>query len=324
MSRQPLLIKIFLKKKFLCYTAFMIKDIDILIIGGGPAGLMAATYASQAGAKVIVVEQSICGGQITTTPEIENMPGFPKITGAELAIFMTDQAEEKGAEIAYEDVTNINFEQPFMVTTNENIYRPKAIILATGARPRRTYAKDEEKFIGKGIHFCGLCDGALYKDKDIIVVGGGNSAVEEIIYLSELVNSITVVNNMPMFTAIETSVEKIGALKNVVNVYHNTTMENFSGEKRLSSVTINKDGKLIDIPCHGVFMAIGRQPNNDIFKGKIKMTKDGYIKTDANMQTNIPGVYGAGDICDKHIRQIVTATSDGAIAAIAAAAYIKC
>jgi len=301
----------------------MTKEVDILIVGGGPAGLMAATYASQAGAKALVIEQTICGGQITTTPEIENMPGFPKITGAELAIFMTDQAEERGAEIVYEQVTDIKFEKPFMVMTNENIYTPKAMILATGASPRRTGAANEKKFIGRGIHFCGLCDGALYKDKDIVVVGGGNSAVEEIIYLSELVKSITVINNMPSFTALETSVDRIKTLKNVKKVFHDTIIESFSGDKRVTGITINKDGKQSNISCDGVFVAIGRAPNNELFKGKIDLTNDGYIITDSNKQTNIDGVFGAGDICEKHIRQIVTATSDGAIAAISAASYIK-
>lgn len=298
------------------------KKSDILIIGGGPAGLTAALYAARAGADVTLIEERICGGQITGTEEVENLPGVMSIGGPELAMNLLAQAENAGAKIEYATVRSVCFDVK-KAKTDDDEYTAKAIILAMGAGPRRLETHGAERFDGRGIHYCGMCDGAFYKDRDVVVIGGGNSAVEEVTYLSPIVKSITVVNNLADFTAQTILVEKLLQLDNIKNIYHGNVVAKINGDDSLESIEIkDKGGKTKTIKCDGVFVTIGRAPNSHLVKGKIDLV-GGYIPVDGKMQTAVPGIYAAGDIIEKQIRQIVTACSDGAVAASHAVHFIK-
>jgi len=288
------------------------KECDILIIGSGPAGMTAAIYAVRSGLNTLILESTGAGGQIISTNEIDNFPGFVKISGAELAMKMSEQVEASGVETIYDEIVNLSGKT---VTCNDTKITAKAIIIATGASPRKIGCPGEEKFLGSGIHFCALCDGAFYKDKDIIVAGGGNSAVEEVLYLAPIAKSITMVNAFPNFTAFKTLTDQLP--KNL-KIYHNTTVKEVIGEKKLEGIKLS-NGEIIT--CDGVFVAIGRKPNTELFD--VELTKDKYIKVNQKLETNIPGVFAAGDVCEKHVRQIVTACADGAIAATHAAEYTR-
>ena len=309
--------------------------VDILIIGGGPAGLTAGIYAARSEAKTVIIEQTICGGQVTQTLDVENMPGFLKIGGAELALEMTGQAENAGCEIFYEEIKNIelgtqhsDFSVPVhKVVTEDNTFIAKSVIIATGAGPRRLTAKNQDNFHGRGIHYCGLCDGSFYKNKRVIVVGGGNSAVEEVLYLSNIAKEVTIVNVTPNFNAQAVLVERLKTVYNYKAAYHNHTVEEILSDESgvLTGILVKeKGGKLTTLEADGVFVAIGRVPNTAFLKEQITLSEYGYIVADAKMRTNIDGVFAAGDVIDKQIRQIVTACSDGAMAATNAEAYVRC
>jgi len=309
-------------------------DCDLLIIGGGPAGLTAATYAGRAGLETVILEKIGLGGQIISTGEIENMPGFLSITGAELTQRMTEQAAKYGAEILYDEITHADFgdskdiTQKKVVTCESTKISCHAIILAVGASPRKSGAENEEQFIGNGVHFCALCDGNFYKGKDVIVVGGGNSAVEEALYLSDIAKNITIVNVTPDFNAQSVLVEKLKTLPNVKAIYHDHSVVKIISDEAASMVIAieiknRNTGAVKRIPCSGMFVAIGRSPNTKLLSGALGLTKGGYIEVNSKLETRIPGVYAAGDCTDKDVRQIVTACSDGAIAATHAAEYVK-
>lgn len=291
---------------------------DLLIIGAGPAGMMAAVYAARAGLKTLILETTGAGGQILSTSEIDNFPGFLSVTGAELAMKMNEQVENCGVEILYDEISSLDLQgkQKKIVCADATIVA-KAVIIATGASPRKIGCIGEEKFLGAGVHFCALCDGAFYKGKDIVVVGGGNSAVEEIIYLAPIAKSVTVTNMMPKFTAFQTLVDKIPSS---VKVHHNTTIKKMEGDRKLEGIMLSNKKR---IKCDGVFVAIGRKPNTSAFDGQIKLAAGGYIAVNNKLETNLPGVYAAGDVGEKLVRQIVTACADGAIAATHAAEYIR-
>jgi len=297
------------------------KQCDLVIIGSGPAGMMAAVYSARSGLDTLILETTGAGGQVLSTHEIDNFPGFITISGAELAMKMTEQVEACGVETVYDEIVSLSLKgDKKTIVCNDTEITCKAVIIATGASPRKIGCEDEEKFLGKGIHFCALCDGAFYKDKDIIVAGGGNSAVEEALYLSPIVKSITVINMMPKFSAFPYLVERIEALKNVVKVMHNTTMTKAIGDKKLEGVKTDSGET---IKCDGIFVAIGRKPNTAFLKDEIDLAVGGYLAVNSKLETSIPGVFGAGDVCEKLVRQIVTACSDGAIAATHAAEYVR-
>jgi len=303
-------------------------EVDILIIGAGPAGLMAGVYAARAGKKTVIIESVVPGGQITGTGEIENMPGFISVSGADLAIQMMSQAENAGAEIVYEEISEIHFgeggkKSPHVVKLGGMSYHANAVIIATGARPRKLGCEGAHEFDGRGIHYCGLCDGNFYKDKNVVVIGGGNSAVEEAIYLAEIASTATVVNNTDNFNAQKPLLETLNSLKNIKAVYHGHIVSKVSGDKTVASIEItDKEGKIKSIDCDGIFVAIGRIPNteflNDVLKStdKIEVNNGGYIKVDSNLNTNIKGVFAAGDVNEKWLKQIVMACADGALAAV--------
>jgi len=296
------------------------RECDLLIIGAGPAGMMASIYASRAGLRTLILESTGAGGQVLSTAEIDNFPGFTSISGAELAMKMSEQTEVCGVETVYDEITEITLTgKTKQVVCHDTTITAKAVIIATGASPRKIGCEGEERFLGAGIHFCALCDGAFYKDKDIVVAGGGNSAVEEVLYLSPLVKSITVANAFPGFTAFTSLVEKLEKLPNV-KVFHNTEIKKIIGDGKLTGVELSGAGVT---PASGVFVAIGRKPNTDFLGGSVELATGGYIAVNKKLETNIPGVFGAGDVCEKLVRQIVTACSDGAIAATHAAEYVR-
>jgi len=295
------------------------KDCDVLIIGGGPAGLTAGMYAARAGAKVIINENLAAGGQMNLTPDIANFPGYSEIAGYDLAEKMREQAETAGAEIFYCEMQSIDFPSK-TVTCLSAIIKYKALIICTGASPRKLGIDREEDFIGHGIHFCALCDGNFYKGKDIIVVGGGNHAVEEAIYMFPIAESITMIVDVEGFSAQEALVKQV----KVRNVHYNSKITKILGDKKLSGVEIDvKDWGKTQVTADGIFVAIGRVPNTGIFKDKLELSKQGYIVVNDKMETSIKGVFAAGDVIMKNVRQIITACSDGAVAATAAVESIN-
>jgi len=281
---------------------------DVLVLGAGPAGLTAGLYSARAGAKTIIAENMVPGGQVNLTPDIMNIPGFMEINGAEFGEKLLAQAENAGCEILYDELESIDIANNTATFMGETVTY-KNLIIATGASPRKLGVDNEEYYIGNGIHFCGLCDGQFYNGKDIVIVGGGNHAVEEILYLYPIAKSITVVNNLAGFTAHKVTIDQIPT---DVKVYHNSTVAKITGDKKISAITLN-DGT--EIQTNGIFVCIGRKPNNEPFSDTIDMNKHGYINVNHEMRTNIPNIFACGDIINKSVYQVVTACSDGAIAA---------
>ena len=278
-------------------------NVDVLIVGGGPAGLTCALYCARAGLKTAVVEALAPGGQTLSTPFIHNIPGLMQTTGADFAMALAEQAEKAGAEIIYdEDYSGIEY---------------KALVIATGASPRKTGAKNEDEFIGSGVHFCGLCDGDFYKGKDVVVIGGGNSAVEEAIYLGKIAKTVTIVNITPDFNAQQVLIDELECKE----IYHNHKLAVV--EKGKAIIEHMETGKQTTISADGIFVAIGRKPESEKFKDMVEITKHGYIVVDEKMQTKTPGVFAIGDVTDKHVRQVVTACADGAVASVAIVEYVN-
>lgn len=296
---------------------------DIIIIGAGPAGLTAALYARRALKKVLVLEALSYGGQIVNTLEIDNYPVNPHISGFDFATNLYNQVKELGAEFKFEKVIQIKDGNSKKVITTNNTYETKSIIIATGCENRKLGIAREEELIGKGVSYCATCDGAFYKGKDVAIVGGGNTAIEDGIYLSNLCNKVYIIVRRDVLRADATLVKQIEAKENIIILY-NSQVSKLNGDDTLESIKIvNKDGSVKNVLVSGIFIAIGRIPENEKFKEIIKLNKDGYIVATENCHTNIEGVYVAGDAREKNLRQLVTATSDGAIAATEAIKYLN-
>ena len=297
---------------------------DIVIIGAGPAGLTAAIYARRANKKTLVLEAKNYGGQIVNTNNIENYPGIDHISGFDYATNLYNQAINQGAEIIFEKVVNIEDElgEKIVKTTN-NSYRTKTIIIATGSDNRCLGLDNEDKLIGKGISYCATCDGNFYKGKDVAVVGGGNTAIEDVEYLSNIVNKVYLIHRRNSFKADPVSVNKIRQLNNVEIILENKVTK-LNGDNFLESIEItDKDNNIKTINISGLFIAVGKIPENENFKDLINMNEKGYIISNELCHTNIDGIFVAGDNREKNLRQLVTATSDGAIAATEAIKYIN-
>lgn len=295
---------------------------DIIIIGSGIAGLTSAIYALNNKRKVLILESQTYGGQIINSNIINNYPGFLEISGFDLMTNIYNQVKNLGGVIKYEEVLEITKNKK-VITKNET-YEAKSIIISTGLAPRKLNLENEDKFIGKGISYCATCDGSFYKDKDVMVVGGGNTAIEDVIYLSNICKKVYLVYRRKELRKDVNLTEKVKRLSNVEIIY-NSNIEKLNGDESLSSVDIiNKDtGKITNIIIDGLFVAIGKIPSGNIFKDLLNVTENGYIITDEDCHTNIDGIYAAGDIRKKNLRQLVTAASDGAIAAIEAIKYIN-
>ena len=294
---------------------------DIIIIGAGPAGLTAAIYALRANKKVLVLEAKTYGGQIVNASNIENYPGIKSISGFDFSTNLYNQVKDLGGEIKIETVININDKKE--VTTNKDKYNTKAIIIATGSNNRKLNIDKEEDFIGKGVSYCATCDGAFYKDKDVMVVGGGNTALEDSLYLSNIVNKVYLVHRRDEFRGESKFVEEIKTKDNIELVL-NSTIKSINGLDILESVdVIDKDNNITNIKVNGLFIAIGQEPKNEIFKNIINIDSNGYIETNDGVHTNIDGIYVAGDCRNKDLRQLTTAVSDGSIAATTAINEMK-
>ncbi|MBQ2687460.1 MAG: FAD-dependent oxidoreductase [Clostridia bacterium] len=296
---------------------------DIIIIGGGPAGLTAAVYARRAGKSALVLEKASFGGQITYSPKIENFPSAISVSGTELADKMMEQALAQGADIELEEVISVEkVDGGFKVQTDFSEYEAKAIVIATGAKHRLLGVEGEENLVGKGISFCAVCDGAFYANKEVMVIGGGNSALVEATLLAETCKKVTVVQNLPYLTGEKATADALLSRDNVQVIY-STVVKEFKGEDELEAVVLKaEDGKETTLTPDGVFVAIGLAPENTAFENLAELNEQGYIKADENCLTKTEGVFVAGDCRTKAVRQIATAASDGAVAALKAVEFI--
>ena len=294
---------------------------DIIIIGGGPAGLTAALYACRANKKVLVIEKGGFGGQITYSPKVENIPGFAEVTGNEFAEKLVEQVLGQDAEVECAEVLEIKNGETKTVVTDSGEYEAKSIIIATGAKHRLLGLENEQNLIGEGISFCAVCDGAFYTGKTVAVIGGGNSALQEAILLSDLAEKVYVVQNLDFFTGEQKLVDKLTAKENIEILLGNT-VEKLLGDTELKGIEIkNTAGETKTLEIDGMFIAIGLVPQNELFKDLINLDERGYIIADEYCKTNIDGIFVAGDCRTKTIRQVITAAGDGAVAALAACDY---
>lgn len=297
---------------------------DVIIVGGGPAGLTTAIYALRGGCSVLLFEGDMLGGQSSISNDVSNYPGYKQISGAELALKMHEQAESLGLSTIYDSVIKIDFDKK-QINTKNSQYFAKCIVLCMGAKARKLGLENEDKLLGKGVHYCATCDGAFYKGENVAVVGGGNSAAEEVIYLCSICNHVDMLVRSDKLKCQEYLLNQLNKLKKEkkLSINFNTTLTKIHGEDKVEKVEINNDGKIRDIEAKAVFVSIGRIPDNGLIGGKINLTKDGFVKSNENMMTNLEGVYVAGDLREKHLRQIITACADGAIAGNQVSQYIN-
>ncbi len=299
---------------------------DILIIGAGTAGLSASIYGVRAGHSVTVIEElPFEGGQIFNTGEIDNYPGLPGVTGYEFSERLASQAKALGARVVYEKVVSLSLEGNVKtVQTEQNVHQAKTVIIANGARHRKLGVEGEDLFAGRGVSYCATCDGAFYKGKDVCIVGGGNTALEDALFLSNNCQSVTLIHRRDAFRAHKVTVDAVCARDNI-RFLLNSTVQKMNGSNTVESVTVQNvtNGKTKDIPVSGVFIAVGLEPHNGMFQGIVKLDEGGYIVAGEDCKTSCPGVFVAGDTRTKPLRQLVTAAADGAVAAVEASNYIS-
>ena len=297
---------------------------DVIIIGAGPAGLTAAIYARRAEKKVLVLEAKSYGGQIINTLDIENYPAEEHISGFDFATKLYNQAKNLGAEIVFEKAVEIkDFKSYKEVITPKNTYQTKTIILATGSENRKLNIEKEEELIGKGISYCATCDGVFYKKKKVAVVGGGNTALEDALYLSNIVDTVYLIHRRDSFRGEEATLNQLKEKENVQMIL-NSNVVALNATDRLKSIEVEDlEGNRKTIEVDGLFVAVGRIPENENFRQIIQLDSAGYIEAGEDCHTNVEGIYAAGDNRVKEVRQLVTAASDGAIAATEAIKYIN-
>lgn len=296
------------------------KEYDVLIIGAGPAGLTAGIYAARAGAKVGIVEKSAPGGKANLANDLENYMGTDGISGSDLMIKSFAQAEKYGAEFIFDEVTGVFPDENKAVLKGGDV-KYKSLILAVGTYDRKTGVENEKDFIGRGVSYCAVCDGNFFKGKTVVVAGGGNTAFKDALYLATIANKVYIVHRREGFRAEKILVERAKnnekiefVLNGVINAFH--------GNEKLESVDVKfKDGGVKTIETDGVFVALGAEPETGFIPSEIKKDDKGYIVTDDKMQTSVKGIFAAGDVREKNLRQIVTASSDGAVAGQFAAEY---
>ena len=298
---------------------------DIIIVGAGPAGLTAAIYARRANKTVLLLEKGAFGGQITFSPKVENYPGFDSLSGSELADHFVEQALGQGADVEIETVTGIrDCGDHKVVTTEDGVeYEARAVIIAAGAKHRHLGLPNEEMHLGESISFCAVCDGAFYKDKTVALVGGGNSALQEAILLSETCEKVYVVQNLDVLTG-EQQLQDTLAKRDNVEIILGTVVEALPDTTPLDKVTLRRvaDNHVYDLAVDGLFVAIGLVPENEPFAAVAALDERGYVAAGEDCLTGTPGVFVAGDCRQKAVRQVTTATGDGAVAAVAACQYI--
>lgn len=296
---------------------------DVLIVGAGPAGLTAAIYARRAGKSALVLERETFGGQMTFSPKLENYPGFAEISGNELAQRMLEQAMALGAEIDMDSVIDIRDGVIKTIVGENRSYEARSVVIAAGARHRRLHLPNEESYIGNGLSFCAVCDGAFYRDRHVAVIGGGNTALQEILLLSEVCSRVTVVQNLPMLTGEECMIRSLSARSNI-DVLYSTIVTGYRGEGALTALELQNtasDATSV-LSLDGAFLAIGTEPENAPFASVAELDAAGYIVADETCRTACDGVFVAGDCRIKTYRQVATAIADGASAALNACRYL--
>lgn len=303
------------------------KKETIIIIGSGPAGLTAALYAARANMDPLVISGNQLGGQISITNEVENYPGFPDgTTGPELVELMKSQAERFGARVVIDEVTEVDFTQgsPFRLKTHSETYQADTVIITVGASPKRLGIPGEEENIGKGVSFCATCDGFFFRDKDVVVVGGGDSAMEEGIFLTRFAKQVQIIHRRDELRAGETLKERAFANEKISFLW-DTVVEAIKGNGKVESVRIRnvKTDEEKELDTDGVFIFIGHFPNSDLFVEQLEMDDRGYLITDGHMMTSVPGVFAAGEIQDPIYRQITTSVGQAAAAAMMAERWLE-
>lgn len=303
----------------------MSKVYDILIVGGGPAGYTAALYGARSGFSTAVLEKLSPGGQMATTSDVENYPGFPGVVdGFELGERMQEGAEKAGAETVYADVTRLDLlADPKVVETSEGTFLGKTVILATGAHPRKLGIPQEEALVNRGVAYCATCDGSFYKDKVVVVNGGGNTAVGDALYLAKLASKVYLVHRRDTLRATPIYLQR---LKDAgVEIIWNSVVAGLQADKKLTAVELKdvKTGETRVLPADGLFVAIGQLPESSLAQGQVATDKAGYIVAGEDTKTSVPGVFAAGDVRTKAVRQIITAAADGAVAVHFAEEYLN-
>ncbi len=304
----------------------MEKIYDVIIIGGGPAGYTSAIYTARAGFDTLVLEKFSAGGQMTQTSQIDNYPGFEEgVDGFTLGMKMHKGAERFGITTIYGEITEVDFSEKIKkLTTSSGEILAKTVIIASGAKARELGVPDEKKLIGRGVHYCAHCDGNFYRNKTVVVVGGGNSAAADALYLSRLAEKVYLVHRRDTLRATKIYHEPLMKAENV-EFFWNSTVEEFITELRVKGVKIKDTvtGEMKDVFCDGVFVSIGRDPMTDFLKGAVAIDERGYVIADETTKTNIDGVFAAGDVRTKALRQVVTAVADGAVAVHFAEEYLN-
>ena len=298
---------------------------DIIVVGGGPGGYTAALYAARSGRSTLVLEKLSAGGQMALTSQIDNYPGFPEgVDGFQLSYNMQQQAERFGAKTEYAQVVSLDLKEKIKtVTCDSGEFYCKALIIATGANPRTLGLENEEALLGRGVHYCAHCDGGFYRNKTVVVVGGGNSAVADALYLTHIAKKVYMVHRRDKLRATKVYYEPLMQAENL-DIIWNSAVSEFIAEDRITGARIKnlQDGIQRDLECDAVFVSIGRTPATDFLKGEIKLDENGYIIADETTKTNLEGVYAVGDVRTKALRQVVTAVADGATAVHFAEEYI--
>jgi len=298
---------------------------DVVIVGGGPAGLTAAVYARRAGKSALVIEKNAFGGQITWSPKVENFPGCVSISGTELGDRLLEQAMEQGAEVELEEIRSIEClpeQKGFLLTAeSEAQFRGKTVIFAGGARPRMTGLPKEEQLIGSGVCFCAVCDGAFYQGKKVAVFGGGNSALQDAILLADKCSDVYLIHRRMTFRGESRLVDVIKEKKNIHLVLNAIVVE-LQGENELTGIVLEQDGIRKELTVQGLFVAIGHMPDNRVIEQFTDLNEKGYAVSGENCETKTPGLFVAGDCRTKSVRQVATACADGAVAALAACHYL--
>lgn len=294
---------------------------DVIIIGCGPAGMTSAIYAARSNKKVLILEKETIGGQMASSPLIENYPGYTSISGSELANNMFEQVNSFNVDIELEEVTSIIDGDIKKVITDYNTYETKSIIIATGSKYRLLGLENEENLIGNGIHFCTACDGFFFKDKIVAIIGGGNSAIVNALTMGDISKKVYVIQNLPTLTC-ENILESNLKEKSNVEIITNSTVKKIIGEDSLNSIIIDCNGKEEEITLDGMFISIGLTPQSEFVKNILKTNKYGYIESN-DCKTNLPGIFVAGDCRDKAYRQVTISTSDGTVAATEAINYLN-
>lgn len=292
-------------------------DYDVIVVGSGPAGITSAIYLKRANINVCIMEKSAPGGQLNKSSTIENYPGFEKITGPELAYNFYEQILKLDIPFINEEVIKIEDKTSYkIVETNKKTYTCKGIILALGRKPRSFDNENVSLLEGKGVSYCSLCDGPLFKNQDVSIIGGGNSALEEALYLSDICKSVTIINRRDVLRGDKMLVDKVLKKDNINILYNSEVVEFNKKDDFLESLTINTNGKLNKLDVKACFIFIGYVPATDFLSNLDILDEKGYIKTDKNLKTDIPFIYACGDTINKQVYQIVTATGEGAVSAI--------